>query len=53
DALAKVPGVADAYLTGAQAQTGNVYQFNVQLQITSAVLGGKYTPKPTTKAGGH
>ena len=51
DSLATVKGIANPYLTGAQAQSGGTLQFTIQVQITKAALGGRYaTATPTPKA---
>ncbi len=44
DALETVPGLANPLLGDANEQDGAV-QFTVQLDITNAALGGRYTPK--------
>jgi Tfp pilus assembly protein PilN len=51
DALAKVTGLANPALTSATEQGGLVH-FSVQLDITEAALGGRYTPQDGTKAEG-
>jgi hypothetical protein len=43
DALTKVSGVAAPYVTSAQQQTGGQYQFSLDLEITKAELGGRFT----------
>lgn len=44
DVLAKVPGLANPYLSDASVQDGAV-QFTVRLDIVASALGGRYTPK--------
>jgi hypothetical protein len=52
EALNKIKGVGDVNLSTALIQTGGFYQFNIQLEITSAILGGRYTTT-TSSTGGH
>lgn len=47
DALGKVTGVADPYITSVSASQ-NGLDFNVQIKVTEALLGGRFTP--ATKA---
>jgi Tfp pilus assembly protein PilN len=54
DALGHVAGLANPYLTNVVAQSGGLLQFTIQVELTSAVLGGRYsapTASATTKAG--
>jgi hypothetical protein len=44
DALGNLPGLANPFLGDANEQDGTV-QFTVRLDITSAALGGRYTPR--------
>ncbi|HLL66662.1 MAG TPA: hypothetical protein VK453_13105 [Micromonosporaceae bacterium] len=50
DALGKVPGVANPILGSATLLEG-AYGFTILLDITNAVLDGRFTPKTTTKPG--
>jgi hypothetical protein len=50
DALAKVPGLGNPYLTSAMPPGGEV-DFTVRLDITNSILGGRFTPKTDKKAG--
>ena len=47
DALGKVAGIADPYITSVAASE-NGLDFNVQVKVTEALLGGRFTP--STKA---
>ena len=54
DSLGSVHGVADPFVTGAQSQASGPFQFTVQIQLTSAALGGRYaTPSARSSTGGH
>jgi Tfp pilus assembly protein PilN len=48
DALAKVPGLSDPFLTNLTSQTGG-YQFSLNVTFTSALYTGRFTP--TTNGG--
>jgi Tfp pilus assembly protein PilN len=46
DALAKVPNLADPYLTAVTSDESTL-QFTLRVGITDTALGGRYTPKTT------
>jgi hypothetical protein len=48
DGLGRVPGFANPILSGANQDVG-VVQFTIQLDVTSAALGGRFTPKKAGK----